>query len=737
MSKRKLSDISAQEIAPKKSFENPFNDVDFTALLDSPDSVFIFFVRLSYCIEKNIPINCSIFSRFIKDQRVYYKKWDLTSAMTDLIKKTKIEETTRLFNWFSDFLEKNKEHQDYSYCVVYICFLLSFCPRELINRYSKKYYPLIEKILQNGDEEFMVICDKINMEITFPFLSIFYLFKEDEYVSHIALEKISQKEFKILFEKHGEQFLLNSLEFYVEKANKWTWKPTITKNLKKNIMDQIDSFVLLKDCVEVGILNMDDAIRIVKLGVCKLDENSFQFYSFCSLFKESKSVFGKFARFVRERTPDNHYDIFKQRPFFFSELEQIQLIKSIIPINLEFFGSVSSLSVFIEGFKNVAIHDIIPVLEIIDLQYCSKLGISLPTLRNIIEMQIRIINMNNKGLIINWLKRAICQTDLNLNLAYLMSPFVLSDRDKLFENYEFFEWFIAAFALSGQHLKFTEQELQIYNSIPDYQRIISYVVNELKQSPHFIILTRKIYWVADNILYIIIHPGVYPDFPNHIFSGISLVWNKLNKMYRNFLVNSPIFKDTLKFIEIFNNFSSENPIENFLFTNLFIQFNLFCKDKNLTGLECDVFRMINPERKQDMRNYNSSRFLIKHLTYLEDKKKRETLINRKIFFDLKTDKKAVKLKSLFPDKKAISEFQKRRDELKEMEYQRLNFKDCAICMEKSLHFTKLNCDCNYDFCAGCIAHMRYRSYNRHIQCPTCRKDSSPREETTNYNKLSA
>ena len=160
------------------------------------------------------------------------------------------------------------------------------------------------------------------------------------------------------------------------------------------------------------------------------------------------------------------------------------------------------------------------------------------------------------------------------------------------------------------------------------------------------------------------------------------------------------FYNVIQFSEILRKYEYNSDIEKNVFSSIFNIIYNFCKNKNQSMIINDLLQFISSTNFQILITNKPTKYLIKYHYFINS--------NKKFIKNIKNK---------------INDF----NELNK-EFDKNNVKDCAICFEKSKFIIKLNCNCNYDFCAACISEMRHNSLDNCIKCPTCRKISSPIEE---------
>ena len=709
MSKRKLSDFEAEDIVQKKQYSTKLDQAEYEKIEKCSFFVQLFFDAICDCINENLSIDIVLFKKFMNNSKIFNlenERIQINEYFKNIDKKT----YTFFYQWFFEYLKENENNENYSYCVLYVCYILRFCMRNIINRFSTLFYLIIDKELKKNEREIRNLFLKLDLEITFPYLHLLYEYNSEDIISDIALRKISESDYRLLCQKHGDNFFIKSLYFYIEKIGKWSWKPDLTFSFKKKILNTIDDLYILKKCFDAKLVTMSEVISLIQLGICKLDNDIMNINSYIDLFKDLPNFYGKYARLLKSEI--NLYSPFIERPYLFTEYEQSQLIKHVVPINMYFFDVVTNREAFSEGLKEISRCLLINLTFNINDKLLERIGVTEKQMKEIISDRFREIDAHYLGNRDHQMIDYISNFNLTFEQIYYFSDYIISKRSRCLVNESFFNYFLISMAFNNLNVVFTHDEKQIMSRYFNYIENIKLVVNALRTTEHYVKYTNRIFWVIDNIFFSIIYQGIARMRDNSLFSGVNLVWNKMNTIYIKLLSREPDGMDLLNILEIFENNLPNGIFEELLYCNMFIFFDYFCRKKSYFELERNVFWFISENHNQILIKHKRMRYLVFHYLFEYEKHEFEKQIN------------------------SIISQEEDKESKKEELYKNIGFKQCCICFDYSEYMIKLNCECNYDFCASCISEMRFRKENQIINCPTCRKLSGPDEDIVVYNKLS-
>lgn len=701
--KRKLEDVESSIIS---QIENPLSDKNIDIILNSKSVQRIFFEKILYCINKNININPISFKKYLINDKstndfCSFEEFNLQQ----FIKIIQKNELNSFFEFMINYILVNNNNENFCWIVLFVCNILNNCPKCISIKYIPKIYLYVDSMYKQRDDDVKVAMNRIHTDILFPFLNILHEYKENKEISVIALKFITENDFKILFQKNGDDFLVkalpNVINNYIRIKNKWNWVPIINENLEKKLIDSIESYQIANLYIKNNFISIQSFTKIVDSGLLRINQYAYELNGFIKIFQNDDSIYGKLSRSIVDKKVFS-IDYFIESDEFTIE-EKIKLINSVIFINIHIFSKINNIGIFIAALNNSLFYDFPIILNLLDESYCNKIGTSTR------QMRIIIANFLNKQMLSLKFPNNIIQIlsdlsayELSLNSIYILSIFLIQNRNLCFINPIFFKWYITSLGLSG---------IDIHLSLLDFRTLIKYnislksilhvVVIELRNNGNFIIYTNKIYWKINDELITMFPNQIIPKINDNNFEGIHLIWNKLNNLMNDFIHIPKInFYNVIQFSEILRKYEYNSDIEKNVFSSIFNIIYNFCKNKNQSMIINDLLQFISSTNFQILITSKPTKYLIKYHYFINS--------NKKFIKNIKNK---------------INDF----NELNK-EFDKNNVKDCAICFEKSKFIIKLNCNCNYDFCAACISEMRHNSLDNCIKCPTCRKISSPIEE---------
>jgi len=685
---------------------NPFSEINMELIFNSHSVQKNFFESLFYAFKENIKIDLSIFKIFLQDKRLFNEQHFYTEKN---IKSFRIflKECQYINIFFKDIHKiLDKDHEDYYWAILYICNILNNLSPQERKLYTTTYYSDVDELCQK--KEMHNILEKINLDLIYPFLYFYYFFKNNNDISVFGLYLLEENDYRLLCLKFGEKFIVKSipiiLKNYLKTINKWMWKPQITNKIKNKLINRISSIEDISMYTKSEIITLKDAINIMELGICKLEDSIEEYKYFIDIFENNSTVYGKCARFFRDKPHYDYYDIFLNDSDF-SKNEKICIIKNIIPINYKFFEKIENFNLFKLGIDFLIWYDFIDVLFLIDKNYCSKLDVTLIEMRDFIH-EFLSRKPNNVDIFYN-----LYPLEISFDLIFVLSSFIADNKNYCLTRGIFFKWFLKSCAILGKDIYFEDDDLFFLNKLGDnFNIIISSVINEFRHKGKYFFLTNRIYWKIDNNIVSMIPDKIYPVMDDELFIGINKSWNKLNTILFNIKDRSPDHIYIINIANVINNICIENEDNIHLIPYLFNLIDIFHRESINKLLTMDLLKFITIDKTEILFKNQSTFFLVKSIYSIFVQKK----INNRILWNSKN--------RFFIEKTNFLTIKKEEEEKEKL-------KDCDICYDKKKYFIKLNCKCNFNFCLSCIFEMRHKAIDNKISCPTCRKISCYHSDT--------
>lgn len=731
MSKRTLVDLPSETINNKRQLVNPLSDDVLTEFMNNGSRPIITFTEsVITCIKMGIPVDPSIFKQFLLHERANSADHSLSIFLKSSKNDDDIE---KMFSWFQTYIANNKNHESIHWATAYIVFLLVHSPRSIMRKYYNKFYLAVDQSFKINDEQLNAAYNKVDFYLVYPYFQLMYQYNPDEEID-VAILKMNEVEFKNLCNKHGNRFIVKAIHHvvfnYYTGVKSWNWRPLLSPELKKDIISEIQNLSNLRNLVRAGFLSVNDAEDVMKLEICKMDYNQSSLYLFTEIFQDSDSLYGKFARSLVGKYPENFYDIFNEGSDY-NIHEKDHLIRFVIPINHTFFSRIKTIYDFVSGL-NVYQPEFLPALiSIINIDYCNRLNVSLQKMRNVIGNYVRKFGRNLDILHSFFSRERSFNMLQDFYFFYFLSDFIYENSSLFFQDSNMYRVYLLACGISGRVMTTTdEQKRQILAYGIDQFRIMAQVINLLQQDGIFIKFTGTIIWSFDGKGICMIPGTTVQVMPNEMFKGFNLVWNKVNTILNKIVSESLSLKHVLDLAEVVNSCTPNFKIEKQVMLVIFdlIEKISFLKTDGI--LMNDLMRLLNVSNISILLSQLRSNFTVKYNRALILKRNKQRILNMNVRVAKKADKEYLQLlskKSELP--LALSE---KEDKILDQEKAKMNFRDCAICFDHSTHFVKLKCKCKYDFCATCIFDMRRRSLDFKIKCPTCRDSSNHTEDTEIY-----
>lgn len=730
--KRQITDIEAIVIYPILD-SHPLSDNNLRFIFECGNPSKVFLDTLYDCMENNYALRMVFFKKYFDYNSGIHEDFYTKKSILSYLKNKNKQEQLNFLTWFTNFLNENRIDSNYQYGIIYFCSIIGYFLKTVRNNFCNLFQNDLEKILENNDQHILNFFDNINIEITYPYLYLKYFYNSEDYISEIALKYLNQEEFKKLFFKFGNIFFIQAIssisENYIRRNNKWTWKPNITNELYEEILNSVDSIFYLNKYIKSGFLKIEDAFKLARLKVIRLEDEEQYYDIFVQIFKNTDTLFGKYARFIENNNFDNYFDVFSNESEF-SIAEKIKLINTIVPINIELFEKIEEVQVFDAALNNVDWIEMDYIIDIFNENYCENLKVSIHQFKDIIcNFLRRKLNENNEINLFHYLLSPIFNRSLylldpiKLQGIYFFSDFIVENKQYCLLNRSNFNYYIAANIVSGRELNIYFDEINFDHQGLIFDENIIDLIQKLKNSGIYIYLTKKIYWKFNNTILYMNPIKLTRIMPDNFFTGINKIWNQLNTLLNNLNNIQISMKYIFKIVGVINQYEYETEVDKHIFANLFLMIYDNSKKYN-NSLAKDVITFMKKENKEILISNIRSKYYVHYLL--------SSIMDKKVISDVEIN---VRRFIRDPDNKKNREF------LLIEEYQKKYMKECAICMGYSKNIIKLNCSCTYDFCCTCISKMRSEGRKNVINCPTCRNTSFPYQDRLilpiNYNKLFA
>ena len=695
---------------------------DFFMKSSDPSKKLFAFILSNF--ENNVPINFGYFKYFFNFVKYPYSQREYNpDKLNHLLNHSNFKEKLPFFfdNFYS-MLSNNKENSDLNWAITFITFFLTNCSRADIIRYSPKFIDLVENSMKNSNNDVKCAYKRINVDIIYPYLHLLYEYDPEEEISTIALIRLSEREYLQLCEIHGDDFILNSLCIIIEKYvnYQWTVHPIISEKLKKNIMYKIDSIIELNNFFQCGFLTIEDAYEVMKYESCKLNYEESYLRNFVNLFKESDSIYGKFARAIKTKNPNNYLNLFQLNSNYTIQ-EQIQLIKYVIPINQSLLFKIKNFEVFKEAIYHFDYNDFFVVILYNNIKH--PFDISNQDMRKIIYNYIDLVSKNL--LMVNPVKYILEKLSyhrITFSSLYMISDFILENKQECLTHPIFIEWYLLSCGMNGIDVSFNNQEEAIINSrIANFQLILNSVLTTLRQNQVYIKLTNRMYWIFHGTFHVMDSFQSIPDIDDSNFTENCLVWNKINTVF-NYIEHKKYNHVCLfKLVNAFNSFLPERTIDVIIYGILFSKVLRFSNKYTQGKLSLDLLKNISKESLYVLKDIRCKNYVIdsilSKISLKDIKRKMSISVSQRML----SDEECVELKKQPNSKDKLDEIKQR---FLQNEIEKEGLKECIICMDNCKHFVKLPCECKYDFCKSCITELRISARSSNIKCPTCRKITS-------------
>lgn len=636
-----------------------------------------------------------------------------SKTLAQVLESLSASNISDFFDKYHNFLMQNKQKKYYKWAIAFICNIFNYCD-ESQNHKKLLFFDLIDSTLKSCSKNLREIFYRLNLDISFPFLCLKYEYVMG-YLSGIASRFITEEEFKKLYFIHGENFFIDILPIIVKKYSdsaKWTWKPEMSFTLKRKIIKSVDCFSYLKNLIESKFLTIEDSYIIAQTGCISLDFDIQSFKSFVEIFIDQNNIFGIYAQYLSTRTNNEYYDIFDQDFNILEEADLIQIIKTILPVNLRFFKYNISLNVFKVAINYIPANDYIHLMNYFTVEFCHKMNISRFELQTLFcDFLTKKINQSSRDFSISDIFRSFMSYGLSINNIFYIADFLIDNKNFCHTNPIYFRWYLIAMGLKGKSVKI-DPTLNISN----INYIIESVIHLFKNSSIYVFETKKISWQIGKVTFYMANQGFSDKIENEGFTGINLIWNKLNSILFDISNRPASYVDFFNILNVFGEFIYVDNDDDFLIQEIFLNFHYFCSKTNNTNLFKDICLYMNKNVSDILICNESTTFIFLHHRYKELTNLILKRINSIVYHTIKYNDEVLYSNCLLKKEKF--------DDITCKIFQKIEITECNICMCPSLKRIKLNCDCKSTFCVSCIFLMRHKSKNFLINCPTCRKESS-------------
>jgi len=721
--KRKNDDVT-ESSSKIQSISHLFEEKNIDLMLSSEYPTTSFFKNIIESIDTQQVVPIQAFSYFLNKMEWEHYFTNLSELISDEFILNKF------LDWFYPYLIQNANFHDSSYfwAVVYFIHIV---------QHSRKDVNIFQDVVKIAlkiatTDEKNVVFEKLNLDIVFPKLYLIY-FGDKPNLSEIALRNMSYAIFKECSQKYGNNFIIQSFVTILHNFHSKIWKKTSylsklfqNKPLIEEIIDTIDSIYILSDAFRFQILSLEDARKTMNVEKCKINFVRSSHIAFMNIFtNDHQHLYGKFAEFLRE---DSYiYNVFRGNNFTNEEL--CLLIKTVIPININFFQTINDFELFSYGIKCLPSYEFRNLLRRMTLEFCEIKGFPWKMVQTAFSNYAEMIYQIDKNFLSD-----LCRENLSPFAVLIISNFIIQNKS-VFSNPDLvlLKIYLMAEAFTGKSTILTRVE---HKAIEDLygsnflNTYLEYLYIMLKNDQIYVRTTGRIYFkIGYKILvftnFITQSDGFLRNFPNPFYIGIHNIWKMINQNINHllYLKKERTSDDNDKVKLAINNFSMiinqhENFLtgENLVFSYMIRSFIDYIKPI-IGALETvEIIQGISDVNLEILRkNTSTSNFIY----YAIEAKNNQKFLSQ---YHSTIEKKISEddfIKQCNPNDAFHLKVIEMRKEIIESEVKKeMNVSECSICIE--LTNSKFILPCGHSFCKCCIYSCLDTGSPK---CPTCRNEN--------------